>query len=162
MAFSAFLQLDGIKGEATESNHKDWIAISAYSHSLSIPAGFGGASKGGGRQAGEVTSSELNFHKALDKSSPALAAHCCSGKEIAKAVLDLVLSGDKGVTYMKYTFENCIIASVMPSGGGGEDRPTEAIGLRFGIMKWEYVPYEKGQPKPSEKAGWDFEKSKTA
>jgi bacteriocin-like protein len=35
--FDAYLQIDGIKGEAQEDRHKDWIEVLSYSHKVAQP-----------------------------------------------------------------------------------------------------------------------------
>ena len=47
MAFDAFLKIDGIPGESTDSKHKDWIEVLSYSTGITQPTS-GSASTGGG------------------------------------------------------------------------------------------------------------------
>ena len=31
-----YMQIDGLKGESTDSEHKDWIELLSFNHSLSL------------------------------------------------------------------------------------------------------------------------------
>ena len=37
MASDSYLQIDGLKGESTDSAHKDWIEILSHQHTITQP-----------------------------------------------------------------------------------------------------------------------------
>ncbi len=58
MAFDAFLKIDGIPGESSDENHKDWIELTSFKHGLNQPASAT-ASSAGGRYSGARQSRHL-------------------------------------------------------------------------------------------------------
>jgi type VI secretion system secreted protein Hcp len=141
-----YLKLDGFKGKATEIAHKDWIEVKSFSHGLSQ---VGSARTGGN----EVRMGDIQLHKEVGPESPSLALKCCTAEVLKEAVLDLCESGTDQRVYMKYTLNDCVIASVTTGGSGG-GHADETLSLNFQKIKWEYIP-KSGSP---EKAGWDLSK----
>jgi type VI secretion system secreted protein Hcp len=160
MATDAFLKIDGISGESTDEKHKDWIEILSYQHGMTQPVSV--ASGTGGRTAQRVSMADFSIDKVLDKSSPHLAQACCDGRHIKEVKVELCeASGDKH-TFMVYTMENVIVASVQPRGSQGGDKPVEHVTFNFGKIKWEYTPIGH-DGKPGSKVGplgWNLEENK--
>ena len=50
-----YMQIDGLKGESTDSEHKDWIELLSFSHSISQPASATAASAGEGTTSAAST-----------------------------------------------------------------------------------------------------------
>ena len=71
MASDYLLKVDGIKGESTDSKHKDEIEIESFSWGATQPGSF---STGGGGGAGKVSFQDIHFTQKYDKSSPVLAS----------------------------------------------------------------------------------------
>ncbi len=67
MAVDVFLKLEGIKGESSDSTHKEEIEILSYSWGISQT---GTMAYGGGGGAGKADFSDISLMKRLD-SSPA-------------------------------------------------------------------------------------------
>jgi type VI secretion system secreted protein Hcp len=158
MAYSAFLQIDGIKGDSSDDAHKNWIEVENYSHSISQPRG--GASSAQGVHIGaKADHQDFSITKRLDSASPLLAQFCCNGKHILNVRFELCRQmGDK-TTFMVYTLKDCVIASVAPEGSGVSQDPIpfEKITLRYGEIQWEYTPTDPtggGKKGAAVKAGW--------
>src|SRR6185437_10203149 len=83
--YSVFLKLDGIEGEATNSDYENQIVVTSFSqgmtNSVSTVVGGPGASK--------PTFTDLTITKSLDKASPLLLLNCAQGKTIQTAILTL-------------------------------------------------------------------------
>ena len=84
MATDYYLQLDGIKGESTDSKHAGWIECTSVNWSITQPKSAT-ASTGGGHTAERADLSEISFSKLVDLASPILAQMCACGKTIPKA-----------------------------------------------------------------------------
>ena len=137
MAFNAYLQIDGIKGESTDKDHKDWISLISFSHSISqatsIPSG-GGA-------AGKVTHLEIVITKRVDIASPKLYEACATGKHFPNAVIDVSRSAVAApVKYLVIRMQDVIISGVASSGASGNDFPVETVSLNYGSIQWVYTP----------------------
>jgi type VI secretion system secreted protein Hcp len=121
--FQAFLKIDGIPGESTNSKHKGEIDVLAFSWNIKQSIGPGG---------GVPQVSDFSIVKHLDIASPPLFAAVCTGDHIASALLTVESgSNPKGqALFYKVTFTEVLVSSVAPSGGGG-DQPTEQVSLSF-------------------------------
>lgn len=159
MATSTYLKIDPIKGESTDTKHKDWIEVTNFSQSLSQP--MSGPSGTGGRAASRADFSSLTVEKLVDKASPDLNQYCAQGKHIAKLELEVCQETGEKVNYLKYKMENVMVKSVAISGAGSE-RADETVEFVFGKVDWEYTEVKndgaagtKVGPK-----GWDLEENK--
>ena len=74
-AFDAFLEIDGIKGESKDKDHKNWINVSSFSWGMTNTPAAGG----GGAGAGKVSFHDFHFVAKLSKASPQLLAAAAGG-----------------------------------------------------------------------------------
>ncbi len=137
MAFDMFLELEGIKGEARDTTHKDKIEILAYSCGVS-QSGTTHSGSGGG--AGKASFQDISITKYLDKSSPVLLGNCSTGKHIASGKVIVRKAGDKPLEYLVFEMKEILVSSVSCGASGGEDRLTENVTLNFAEFKVIYTP----------------------
>ena len=173
MVHDSFLQIDGVKGESTDSGHKDWIEILSYSHAITQPASATAGSAGGGT-IGRCKHDDFVITKYVDLASPKLYELCCSGKHISKVVIELMrASGDSPVKYMAIEMDQVVISKVNPvsaprnansDGKASEDLPTESISFNYGIIKWTYTQQKRadGSKGGNVTGGWSLVEGKTA
>ena len=83
-AVDYFLKFDGIKGESTDSKHKDEIDVESWSWGETQTGTQG---PGGGGGAGKVQMQDFHFVMQLNRSSPLLAKACATGQHIKSATL---------------------------------------------------------------------------
>jgi len=163
MAFDAFLKIDGIPGESTDSKHKDWIEVLSYSCGVSQRASAS-ASSSGGATAERADFQDFSIVKALDKASPKLALACADGSHIKEITLELCRAGGDKVKYMEYKLTHSIVSSVRPGGsaGGNETLPLEEVSFNFGKVQWTYVQQKRadGSGGGNVAAGWDLQQNK--
>ncbi len=136
MATSTYLKIDPIKGESTDTKHKDWIEVLDFSNNLSQP--MSGPSGTGGRSASRADFGTLTVQKLVDTATPDLAQYCAQGKHIAKLELEVCQETGEKVNYFKYEMENVMVKSSHINGAGSE-RPTESIEFVFDKIGWEYT-----------------------
>lgn len=163
MAIDVNLQIDGIKGESTDSAHQGWIECQSVNWSLSQPKSAT-ASTAGGHTAGRAELSDVSLHKLADLASPILAQHCAMGKTIPKAKFEFLRAdGDgKPVKYYEVELENVLIAHVAQGVSGG-DVMGESIGLKFSRVKWKYTQQRiGGGVGGNTMGGWDSATNKVA
>lgn len=135
---SAWLDFDGaIKGEATNSTHKDWIEIVGFNIGNSRGISTSGGS--GGREVSRPSLTELSLVKFVDRATPALfSAATVGGIPYPKVTLDLNM-GDNA-PFARLEFEDVLVSSQSFSGGsGGEPRPSESISLNFTKITYTYI-----------------------
>ena len=131
MAIDQFLHIDGIKGESTDSQHKDWIEVQSYSQGAGASAEGADAKKSSGP-------SEIVITKKVDASSPVLHQLCSSGKHIPKATLEVVRAGGKPETA---EMSDVVVSKVSPQvtpHDKAADTPAESITLNYGKIQWTY------------------------
>jgi type VI secretion system secreted protein Hcp len=173
MVHDSFLQIDGVKGESTDSAHKDWIEILSYAHAITQPASATAGSAGGGT-IGRCKHDDFVITKYVDLASPKLYELCCSGKHISKVVIELMrASGDAPVKYMAIEMDQVVISKVNPvsaarnngsDGKASEDLPTESIAFNYGVIKWTYTQQKRadGSKGGNVTGGWSLVEGKTA
>ena len=141
MAVDYFINIDGVKGEATNAKYKDQIVVESFS--------WGETRVGSG--AGKTQAQSFVFVQKTNKATPKLFLACATGEHFKKAVFVCV---DK-FEFLKITLDDCIVRSFQIAGDG--DRPLEEISLNFAKLSMEYKPKKPdGTPDAPIKAGYDF------
>lgn len=135
MATDMYLKLSGIKGEATDSSHKDDIDVISWSWNASNSGSF---HMGPGGGSGKASISDLNIVKNVDASSTELLKCCMTGKHLDEAKLFVRKAGDKPLEYMVITLTKVLVTGVQTSGAQASDRLQETIALNFAQMKVDY------------------------
>ena len=157
MAYNAFLKVDGIDGDSTDSGHAGQLEVLSYSHSLS-QSGGAAVSRTGGQTGSRVDIGDFSVVKVLDKSTPNLSKYCASGKHIPSIVVALVSADENPHTYMKYTMSDVVVSAVRPGGSsnGEGSRPLEEVSFRMSKIEWEYTPFDNpGAAGSAVTGGWD-------
>ncbi|MET3133586.1 type VI secretion system secreted protein Hcp [Oxalobacteraceae bacterium GrIS 1.11] len=163
MALDTYLQIDGIKGESTDSAHQGWIELSSASWGVFQPMSAT-ASTGGGHTAERCEHRTLSLTKLADMASPILMQHCSMGKTIPKAKLEFMRADSQGnpVKYYEVELENVVIASMDQAVHEGHILQ-DAVGLRFSKVKWKYSQQKiAGGMGGSTVGGWDLATNKCA
>ncbi|GAB5442181.1 MAG: type VI secretion system tube protein Hcp [Fuerstiella sp.] len=160
MAFDAFLQIDGIPGESTDDQHKDWIEIKDYEHCVAQPIS-GSRSSGGGISGERVNHSAFRITKELDKASPKLALYCCNGSHISSVKMELCRAGGDKQKYMEVLMENVLVSKHAPQGRAGDESPLpiEQVDFVYEKITWTYTETDgkTGKAKGNVEAHWDCE-----
>lgn len=133
-----YLKYGDIKGNVTESGHKDWIELDSFQ----FGAGRGISSargSGSNREANEPSLSEITVSKAWDpKSSALLLQEAVSGTLDHTAQLHFTTTGgNKQETFLEIKLEQCGISGYSIT-GGRDDRPSETFSLNY--AKIEVTP----------------------
>lgn len=141
MAFNAFANFGDIKGESTDKDHKDWVAVLRYDHAVTQPPSVTQKSAGG-RSAEEVDHSEFTIVKLVDAATPKLYEAACKGTHIPEVTIELWRAGgDKPVKYMEFKLKEVLISGVIHNGdpNGPQQFPTETVKLTYGSIEWTYT-----------------------
>jgi type VI secretion system secreted protein Hcp len=163
MAIDVYLQIDGVKGESTDSRHQGWIECEEVQWSISQPKSAT-ASTGGGHTAERVEMSDVRFIKSCDLASPILAQTCAMGKTIPKAKFEFWRADGDGsaLKYYEVELENVLVSYVAPSVSGGSVM-SESISLKFSRVKWKYTQQKVGGGAGGNTAGgWDLAANRIA
>jgi type VI secretion system secreted protein Hcp len=156
-----YLQIDGIKGESTDSEHRDWIEVLAFNQSLAQPQGTAANPTGGGAAA-HTGHQDFTITKRLDVASPMLYEACATGKHIKDVTIDMMRSSlEKPVKYMVVKMEQVLISRVATSGSG--DSPTESVSFNYSKISWTYTQQKgAGGSQVGSTGGWSLVKNKVA
>ena len=164
MATDSYLQIESVKGESTDSKHKDWIEIISFSHLITQPASATANSAGGG-SIGRVKHEDFTITKYIDLASPKLYELCSSGKHISKVVIELMrASSGQAIKYMAVEMDQVVISKVSTHGGDGSDLPTETVSFNYGVIKWVYTQQKRtdGSSAGNVSGGWSLVENKAA
>ena len=162
MAIDVYLQIDGIKGESTDSAHKDWIECKSVSWEVLQPKSAT-ASTGGGHTAERCEHKDIVLSKLADLSTPLLLQNSSSVKTIPKAKFEFMRADSKGerIKYFEIELQNVLIGGVSPSVVAG-DILQEEVRLKFSQVKWKYTQQKiSGGSGGNTSGGWDLAANKT-
>lgn len=154
MAVDMFLNLDGIKGESSDSKHKGEIDIESFSWGM---AQTGAGHRGSGSGSGKVDIQDISIVKLVDKASATLMLACANGKHITKGKLTLRKAGENPLEYLTIDLENILVSNIAYSGANSGDIPTETLSLNFVKVKVEYwTQTDKGAKGENANFSWDI------
>jgi len=146
--FDAFLKIEGVEGESTDSKHLNWIEVQSFAHGNTSPA----------PATGKPGFSDCCLTKYTDKSSPVLEQNCAQGKHFRSANLELVTADANRVRFYQIVLSNVVVSSVSASGTtGASTKPLESLCLTYSQISWTYTELDaSGVPAGDFKAWWDL------
>lgn len=142
MAFNAFANFGDIKGESTDKDHKDWVAVLGYDHAIAAIL----QNSAGGSVEGQIDHSDFSIVKLVDAATPKLYEAACKGTHLPEVVIELWRAGgDKPAKYMQFKLKEVLISGVISSGDskGAQQFPTETIKMTFGAIEWTYTKQKR-------------------
>jgi type VI secretion system secreted protein Hcp len=138
-----FLKLDGIKGESTDSKHKDEIEVISFQFGLTADHSLSGS---GAIRIAAPTCEGFSITKTLDKSSPPLASAAMTGKVIKTGTVTLSQEGKSDTVYYTMILTDVVVASFAQSGREGAV-PVEEVSFLARQLELRYRPLsDKGTP----------------
>ena len=161
LAGDAFLKIDGIDGDSTDSKHKNEIDVISWSFGdsqLPDPRTGGGASRG------VVKMQDFKFTMRASKASPMLFGAVANGKHLKKVLLTVYKTGGKErQVASKISFEDVLVSSFISLGSRSADAPMEEIMLNFAKIEVSYTQFDPqtGAARGEIKSNWDLEKNKS-
>ncbi|VAW45399.1 Putative cytoplasmic protein USSDB7A [hydrothermal vent metagenome] len=154
---SIFVKYDGIKGEASDSGHKDWMDVESISWGVGRQI-TSSTSTQGDRESSNAVITDLVINRFMDSATPKLFIESCcgTGKDV---IIHLSKTGKGSGTdvFMEYTLKNALISSYNVSADTNDtSRPMEAILISFVDVEVKYTPYdEDGNASASMAVGFD-------
>ena len=161
MAADYLLEIDGIKGESTQTNYEGTIEILSFSWGIS---NTGAAAMGTGMGSSKANIHDFSFMIYAGISSPKLMLACATGKHIPKAILHCRKAGggeEGGEEYYTWEFTDVFISSYQVSGGG--EVPTESCSFNCTKVEQVYKPQaQEGTTSDNIRASYDVKTGKSA
>lgn len=161
MSMDVYLQIQGIKGESQDNNHKDWIECTSVHFGINQPRSAT-TSTAGGHTAERAELEPIAFSKIADLSTPILLQHCAMGKTIERAKFEFMRADGNGapIKYFEIELENVLIGGIHPSIENGA-MLGETVSLKFSKVKWKYTQQKiGGGALGSTVGGWDLSANK--
>jgi type VI secretion system secreted protein Hcp len=143
-AVDAYLKIEGVKGDSTA--HKDWIDLTSWQW------GATRGQAGGSLREAIVAANTPNVHqvtitKAIDVASLWFKQCVAKGCHAPTAQLMMRKAGGEQTRYVVYMFNDVMVSHYAVGGGG--DRPSETVTLKFASLKLQYEPTGGEKAKPS-------------
>jgi type VI secretion system secreted protein Hcp len=155
MAFDIFLNIDGIKGESSDAQHREEIELASFSWGVNQQ---GSTSAGGGGGAGKATFQDLHVVMNVNQASPQLFLACAEGRHLKTAVLTCRRGGGRDRReFLRVTLSDVLVSSYQTSGQAEDGVPVDQVTFKYAQVKFEYWPQKAdgslGAPVTS---GWDL------
>lgn len=136
MAADVYLQIDGIKGESQDAEHKGWMECTLADWALyqpGAPGSFGGCTKDRCEYA------TIDLQRVSDQATPLLLQTCSTGRTLPRARLEVMRAdGAKSFKYFVIELEHVNISHVYPSVSQGSPLQ-EFFALQFAKIKCYYA-----------------------
>jgi type VI secretion system secreted protein Hcp len=154
----AFLQLEGIEGEAQDSDHTGKIELQSFSWGASNNSSF---STGIGSGIGKGQIHDISVSMFTSRASLRLMELAVNGKHINKGKLSLLkLAGEKKIAYFELDLEHVVVTSFQIAAGSNGQLPIESATLHFVKVKCKYLPQgNEGDATGNVDFGWDLQKN---
>ena len=154
---SIFVNYEGIKGEASDAGHKEWMDVQSISWGVGRQI-TSSTSTAGDRESSNAVISDLQITRLMDSATPKIFIESCCGTG-KTVVIDLTKTGTGSGTdtYMQYTLKNALISNyTVDASSQSSDRPTETITISFVDVEVKYTPYdEDGNAEAAIAVGFD-------
>ena len=132
---SAFLYIPGIRGEAADPAHRNWIVVLSCDWGK-VPPPRGNMVPGDGRgPAGKLCFGDFSVLKIVDESSSELASYCSKGIQFSHIRIELpkMAMGN----YETLILRKVKILSVRPAGVMPDGTKTEVVTLGFRQVEYQ-------------------------
>jgi type VI secretion system secreted protein Hcp len=138
MALQAYLKIEKIDAECTQAGYEDWIEMISCSHGLDQPITMSGSGSGG-LQAGQADHQMFTITKQVDKATPKLAQHCCTGESVGNITAVFVRDIGEPTPFLTIEMEDGVVATYAPNASPGQESlPEEMVSFAYEKITWTY------------------------
>lgn len=153
-----FLKIDTIKGESSDSKHKDEIDVLEWSWGVSNAGGGGG---GGGGGASRPVFSGFSWEQGFDRSFVPLFLGAADGTHFKSALLTVRRAGKEQQEFFRMTLSDIFITDLRSHAGSTGIAVSAA--MSYGKIDMVYRPQNADGSLGSEvKGGWNIRENKAA
>jgi type VI secretion system secreted protein Hcp len=157
MAVDAYVYIESVKGESTDSKHQGWLECLSVHWGVTQPRSPV-ASTAGGHTVGRAEMDDVTFVKYADLSSPTLMQLCASGKTLPKVKFEFFRADGSGerVKYFEMELFNVLVGHVEADLHPG-DLMAEHVGLKYSRVTYRYTQQKvNGGAGGSTVGGWNL------
>lgn len=157
----AFLELEGIEGEAQDLDYQGKIELQSFSWGASNNSSF---AVGTGASVGKGQIHDISISMYMSRASLRLMERAVNGLHVNTGKISLLkLSGDKKIPYFEIDMDHVVVTSHNISAHGGGQLPMESATLHFVKVKTKYLPQgNEGDAQGNVDFGWDLQKNVSA
>lgn len=130
-----FLKMQGVTGEASDSEHKGEIEVVSWSWGMQA-----NTSLATGQATARSTINDLRIVKRVDSASPTLMNFLRTNKAVGQAQLVVRKAGTKPLEYFRIDLENVRVTSITAESENTE--LVEHLSLGFSKVKVSYTPQD--------------------
>lgn len=141
---SIFMNYEGIKGESSDKNHKQWMDIESIQWGVTRRI-TSATSTQNDRESSNAEVSDLVVTRRMDSATPNLLIESCCGTGKTVVIhLTKTGTGTGADVYMEYTLKNALISSYQVTANAQDTyRPLEVITISFVDLEVKYTPYDE-------------------
>src|SRR5271165_570142 len=136
---SVYVQIPGVTGGATETNHVGWIPVDSLQfgvgRALNNPLGHATS-----REAGQPNVSEVHVTKSMDSASIELFGWSVSSFATKKVQVDVTSTGRTDKPFATYSLDNAVISGYSIS-APRDGSITESISFNFTKITEKFTSY---------------------
>lgn len=154
---SIFLDYEGVKGECSDPNHKEYQDVDSISWGVNRKITSNTGTKGD-RESANATISNVFIKKYMDKATPKNFIEACCGRgKKARIVLTKTGTGGGADVFMEYILSNALMTYYqIEAASQDNERPVEKIEISFTDLEVKYTPYdEDGYQMPQHVVAFD-------
>ncbi|MGH1487388.1 MAG: Hcp family type VI secretion system effector [Cellvibrionaceae bacterium] len=141
---SAFLHIEGVPGEASDTHHKDWLDINQWQWGTTRQI-TSSTSTQGDRESSNAVITDLVITRYMDKATPKIFIESCCGRgKTIKISQTKTGTGSGAQPFIEYTLKNALISNYQVKASNREGtRPLETIKISFVDIEAKYTPYDE-------------------
>lgn len=153
-----FLKIDSVRGESSDTKHKDEIEVLEWSWGVT---NTGNTTSGGGGGAGKSFFSDFRWEQDLDSSVVPMFLGVAEGKHFKTAVLSVRRDGENPQDFFKMTLSDVLLNSLQTQSNG--DSFEVRASMTYSKIEMSYRPQNRDGSYGSEiKGAWDIRQNKVA
>lgn len=153
-----YVQVEGIDGPVTETNHKKWLQVSSFGWAVGRPI-VTEPGRVADRANSKPSFAEIQVSKTYDEASPKLFSWSTIG---AGKKVTIHFTKEDGSNFIEIVLES-VIPSSYNIGAGNDGDPTESLSLNYTKIEIKRIPYDQnnkaGSPIP---VGYDLNAMKAS
>lgn len=140
---SIFMNYEGIQGESSDKNHRNWIDVDDLHWGVKRNI-RSHASTRKDRESANAEVTDLTLTRRVDAATPNLFIEACCGKgKTLRLCLTKTGRGSGSDVFMEYTMYNALLSHYDVEACCQSDiRPTEQITISFTDLEVRYTPYD--------------------
>lgn len=154
---SIFVNYEGIRGESSDPNHREWMDAESISFGVSREI-TSRTSTRGDRESSNAEISGVLIKKLMDKSTPKVFIEsCCGTGKKVKIHLTKTGKGSGTDVFMEYTLKNALISHYQVEADIDDiGRPIEKFFISFVDLELKYTAFdEDGNALAPQAVGFD-------